>query len=166
MSQERGILGHVCLSVCLSVTCVSCDQTAESSKTVRNGMTAIAEHSQWLKWTPLDARERSSSASNYWDPAFPHFKFYKKSLGEQNHLLGDQNWCTVPSPLIVHFSLISLLPLKRRPNNYKAWISGTDGSAPVFAPPQIKVRETWLWHLTFGADKTWRINGAFFAACL
>jgi len=26
---------------------------------------------------PLDARERSSCTSSYWDPSFPHFRFHK-----------------------------------------------------------------------------------------
>ena len=29
---------------------------------------------------PLDTRERSSSTSNYWDPAFPHLRFHIKTL--------------------------------------------------------------------------------------
>jgi len=36
---------------------------------------------------PLDARERSSCTSNYWDPAFPHLKFHLENLWAHNHLL-------------------------------------------------------------------------------
>jgi len=37
----------------------------------------------------LDARERSSCTSSYWDPAFPHLKFHRKS---PEPLVGDPFW--------------------------------------------------------------------------
>ena len=38
---------------------------------------------------PLDARERSSCTSSYWDPAFPHLKFHRKS---PEPLVGGPFW--------------------------------------------------------------------------
>jgi len=52
---------------------------------------------------PLDARERSSCTSNYWNPAFPHLKLNKKRSGAKTTCLEAQSWRTVPSPLIFHF---------------------------------------------------------------
>jgi len=52
---------------------------------------------------PLDARERSSCTSVYWDPAFPHLKPNKKRSGAKTTCLEAQSWRTVPSPLIFHF---------------------------------------------------------------
>jgi len=52
----------------------------------------------------LDARERSSCTSNYWDPAFPHLKLHKKRSGAKTTCLEAQIcWRTVPSPVIFHF---------------------------------------------------------------
>ena len=38
---------------------------------------------------PLDARERSSCTSSYWDPAFPHLRFHRKS---PEPLVGGPFW--------------------------------------------------------------------------
>jgi len=47
---------------------------------------------QWWKYHYV-TRERSYCTCNYWDPAFPHLRFYKKRSRGHNHLFGAQNWC-------------------------------------------------------------------------
>jgi len=37
---------------------------------------------------PLDATERGSCTSNYWDPVFPRLKCYKNAQGPQPRVLG------------------------------------------------------------------------------
>ena len=51
----------------------------------------------------LDARERSSCTSIYWDPAFRQLKLSKKRSWAKTTCLEAQSWHTVPSPLIFHF---------------------------------------------------------------
>ena len=80
---------------------------------------------QWL--VPLDARERSSCTSNYWDPAFPHLKFNKKRSGPKSPV-----WRPKADVQFPHLWFSTL-------NTVGGW-SNANVSVTITAP-------TWPWNM-------------------